>query len=709
MALQNTSYIDTRYSVFSNVGRDLYNITQLNWPVYDTISQCGSLLQIASSIPVPILSSPFSIVSRIIAEVDKLQNLKDSCLTLVEQATIMICAVLLILKDHPEELPPDMKANVATFEKELKKTELLMEKWARMSWIRRFFKRFTIKKDVESHKNYLNTAYEVFQIEMALDLHVLLFHMHQNMAAIRKTVPEAGREVEIIRELVHQPLPVSPDACIFRHGDFIPDHPFRSKRFLYGKIDHGRLTSNGSVVVRKLYRTDQMAKKEFQRETKAWKALSDSGLVRFLGQSERDSTNPFIILECQDMNLQTGMKHMLNSADVCVSFLNALDVVEGVASALLYLATDFKLGRHEWEECLKASNLLINREGRPILGRNLVESAPQLDLDCTQQLDRILIDFYGLVDKMLFGDKPFFPFATWSAVGERRDLAYLRPLMMLIAWKPSIDFRIIANRIFDVANRLRAIPDRSFSSIRQELLATDSLYHAFSFRPEIPWDAKLFDIGYVRGEEFVVLCNGIDKYWSCIIVERNVEISTSPVIPETDIKSFPGGIRRYKFCNMNHATMMRQLDSQKMTDTVSATRFLRDISSRIFDEYGESHGIRISDIILVVAISNYPSGASITFADETTSPPESFYFYCLPVPDWGYWSVHDTPTGQRDIDGARIAIVSRRQAIYFIQLQEEDCENQEKCRGSGTTDMSDTVVGLTTNVARGRPVMGHSG
>jgi len=116
--------------------------------------------------------------------------------------------------------------------------------------------------------------------------------------------------------------------------------------------------------------------------------------------------------------------------------------------------------------------------------------------------------------------------------------------MILIAWKPSVNFQIIANHVFDMANCLRTIPDISFSSIQQELLATDGLYHTFSIHPERPWNAKLFDIGYVRKEEFVVLCNAKDKYGCCITVERNVEISTVPALPETDIKSFPGGIHQ---------------------------------------------------------------------------------------------------------------------------------------------------------------------
>jgi hypothetical protein len=113
--------------------------------------------------------------------------------------------------------------------------------------------------------------------------------------------------------------------------------------------------------------------------------------------------------------------------------------------------------------------------------------------------------------------------------------------MILIAWRPSITFKIITDRIFEFADRLRLIEDKSFSNMRRELLAIDGLYHAFSFRPNRPWNVKLFDVGYVSGEEFVFLCNAMDEYNLPIAVEIIPEVST---LPEASVKSFPGGVRR---------------------------------------------------------------------------------------------------------------------------------------------------------------------
>ena len=123
-------------------------------------------------------------------------------------------------------------------------------------------------------------------------------------------------------------------------------------------------------------------------------------------------------------------------------------------------------------------------------------------------------------------------------------MAHLRPLMTLIAWRPSITFQEIAERIFNFSRRIAAIHNVSWSDLRQELLATDGLCHALPFRPERAWNVKLFDIGYVRGGDFVKICNAMDKYNLCITAEKDVEMSTVPPIAETDIKLFPGGICR---------------------------------------------------------------------------------------------------------------------------------------------------------------------
>ena len=53
----------------------------------------------------------------------------------------------------------------------------------------------------------------------------------------------------------------------------------------------------------------------------------------------------------------------------------------------------------------------------------------------------------------------------------------------------------------------------------------------------------------------------------------------------------------------------------------------------------------------MTAIANYPAGAGIVFNDKNVNPPAEFYFYCLPVPEWGYWSLCDTPSGPEEIPG----------------------------------------------------------
>lgn len=118
---------------------------------------------------------------------------------------------------------------------------------------------------------------------------------------------------------------------------------------------------------------------------------------------------------------------------------------------------------------------------------------------------------------------------------------------------------------------------------------------------------------------------------------------------------------------------MRCLNHFRVVDSARTTQLLRDLAPRVVETFGASHHINASNLILseclchshgccvenmilaVTAIMDYPSGAGIVFQDENRSQP--FYFYRLPPPKWGYWSVRDTPSGgEEDMDGTTIKI-----------------------------------------------------
>ncbi|TDL30127.1 hypothetical protein BD410DRAFT_52906 [Rickenella mellea] len=636
------------------------------------VSEIATILDLVAPISghVPLLGPIATTAANIVGLLDNLHNLKESCSILAIRAAHLTYEIAQTLESvPPERVSPKMAVNITTLCENLQSIETFMHGCAKMSWFGRFWKRFTIQKDVLRYSSCLEDAFKQFQMQAILHLSEVLVGIDHVTVRMQDDIIRTGRVVTEIRKQVLRPVE---DARIFRRGDVIASRSSKSTQFTFGRIEHAKLTDGALVLWKRYNRHDSRAMEEFEREKEAWKSLSHPYLVQFLGQSAPGSAIPSIVLTgCLDANLQDVVRVKLADNNICVSFLSGLDVLQGVASGLLYLAKEFQLEAQELENCAKVSNFLINPDGRPILGRNLVEHVPNPNGDTPHQhLDRLLELIYFITEDILFGNDRVFPYTSWSAVGEGRSLAHLRPLLRLVSWNPSLQFSDMVKRMCDLDFRLRQLKSPSFNLIRQELLDTQTLYHAMSIFPRQPWAVDLFDVGYVRQESFVFLCNARSMDGRDIPIEREAEFPTLPDLAR-NATSFPDGVFQYTFCNTNHASIQRRLNSQK-ADTVVATHLFQDILSRIYNEHRSCHQIRLSDLIIVTGIISLPSGAGIVWQD---SCPEFFYFYLLPEKSqpWGYWSTDDLPTGATEnIIGADIYSAMNPQQIDFIQFQEEE-------------------------------------
>lgn len=109
----------------------------------------------------------------------------------------------------------------------------------------------------------------------------------------------------------------------------------------------------------------------------------------------------------------------------------------------------------------------------------------------------------------------------------------------------------MVQRILDLSDNFDAnspLSTVSFPNIRKRLLAVEGLQHFMYIRPRQAWAAKLFDIGYVRQEQFVRLVNiqdtsHLDNH-TLAIIEDQVTLSL-PSIQDDDIVNLPGNITRY--------------------------------------------------------------------------------------------------------------------------------------------------------------------
>ncbi|KAL4259806.1 hypothetical protein AB1N83_006890 [Pleurotus pulmonarius] len=189
-------------------------------------------------------------------------------------------------------------------------------------------------------------------------------------------------------------------------------------------------------------------------------------------------------------------------------------------------------------------------------------------------------------------------------------------------------------------------------------------------RPRQAWSARVFDIGYVRQEQFIPLVNIQDAYNpDTLAIIEDQAILTLPSVQDDDIVALPGNVTRYTFRNTDNASIQRRLNGRMLSDSAGAVQLLLQFAPKVIREYGEGHdNLRPSDLILVCGSIDHPSGAGITFRE---TPPHEFYFYELPAESepWGIWSLSGDLNGQT-LDAT--SITSNVQSISFVQLEGED-------------------------------------
>lgn len=130
-----------------------------------------------------------------------------------------------------------------------------------------------------------------------------------------------------------------------------------------------------------------------------------------------------------------------------------------------------------------------------------------------------------------------------TAVGEKRQFSHLRMLLRLVAWNEFMEFPAFEERISSLTELVTIQPQPlPFPQIRKAVLSMKGVQHGAPFRPSTYWDVKLYDVGYVRGEEFVFLLNSRDMShlnYTPIVMED--EFILSPYI-SNQMKRFDNGI-----------------------------------------------------------------------------------------------------------------------------------------------------------------------
>ena len=166
-----------------------------------------------------------------------------------------------------------------------------------------------------------------------------------------------------------------------------------------------------------------------------------------------------------------------------------------------------------------------------------------------------------------------------TAVGEKRQFPHLRMLLRFVAWNEFMEFPAFEERISSLTELVTIQPQPlPFPQIREAALSIKGIQHGAPFRPSTYWGVKLYDVGYVRGEEFVFLLNSQDMSdlnYTSIIMED--EFITSPDV-SSQIKRFGNGVcqwvRSYLFIKLTFADLGVLLCASDLNFTTHAVQLL---------------------------------------------------------------------------------------------------------------------------------------
>ncbi|KAL4259807.1 hypothetical protein AB1N83_006889 [Pleurotus pulmonarius] len=414
----------------------------------NVLANSKAILDIVSAAPVPILGPVLSAATKVLAEVEAARALKESCIILATRATSIVYSIYVAVMN---QTPPSTisELNIISLSETLHDIANLMRRLSRISWFMFILKRFSIRQQIDLQTARLEDTFKCFQIQETLHISSVLQSFSQRFQAIQDSEVIPSSQIE-------------------------DDIDMNARGFKYGTLVRGRY-NNKVIICKRYHYDDEDSLKEFIREKATWMVLRHPGIVRYLGCSPAGHPHPYVVLSAQHGNAAMIFRQRLQQQSVGGSFLSALSILRSVASALRHVGTHFQLHPTELDEFAKVSNFMVDQQGSPVLGCNIVMKAPEKGRPRKDQLDRLLGLFYMLVEQLLFDDQPVFPFECWKAVGEHRPFPHLRPLLRLAAWDPCVDFTNMVQRILDLSDSLVAFspfppPTVPFPAIRKGLL-----------------------------------------------------------------------------------------------------------------------------------------------------------------------------------------------------------------------------------------------
>ncbi|KAG9036531.1 hypothetical protein FRB95_008586 [Tulasnella sp. JGI-2019a] len=335
-----------------------------------------------------------------------------------------------------------------------------------------------------------------------------VLHRHDRLeSAVEKLVLQNNAATAPI-----QPAPLDSDIQYFNRWDLrlvktIQQCP--KKPALYW----AEYEASGKVVraVVKIFPASAKSKSQdyIDDEIKRIKELWHPHLPQLLGRSLPKADRPFLVLsDYTERNVRNDLEPKLLK-DPVGGFMAALEVLEGVASAMNYLREQPGMGIAALNACSQVPTFRLGTSGQVLVGHGLFYSEPWTgDPVTSASPDNLLINrFWRITMELLYGDENAIDWGDWNSI--QTAAPHVQPFLTLTSFDcPS--FECLSERLTGLLGSLESrLMDGSlnYSQIRTAMSAIPGVDLDYLYLPPIPLDVALGDIGYIKGDTFVKLYN----------------------------------------------------------------------------------------------------------------------------------------------------------------------------------------------------------
>jgi len=655
----------------------------------------------ADTIKIPSLSKAFATLSNILDAVQRVRRLKDECWSLAEKAARVLVAVRSQLDTDArlttsERLETHLRLLVETVEAIHTTVQLAcMSKWK--TW---FLKEESLETRVKDCQQRLNDILNLFLVTSVIEFQDLpdVLKTRQMIIDYDKSSTERYAEVKqgqerIVAALnsVHQRLSEASvdaqsnnDVRIVSTGEIVSGDIFmttsQGHQLYYAELRGPRV----HAVILKSYAGRVDAEKAFVRDLSRWREQTSPYLMQLIGRSSKEAKLPYLVFTgVIPQDVRSFMRDQHLRAPM-TGFISTLKMIEGLASACEYLGNSGLVTTGELSQSTQLSNLMLNTEGKIIVGRNMLDAVENTAISSQVPSDMWMKDH--LVEngmKLIFGRA--INFADWQEVAGFTGMPYLRALVKYIAFYTNYSMVDMVNNLQDLYRRLQdqqmELGPLTFQQIRAAMMESPVINHNHVFRPPTHVDVALGDLGYIDTQTgtpvFVKLANFLHELGHHVYHDPLTVISASPD-PCWEMCQNPDGSCCYTFKYPQYIHIRRLHSSTFLQDHKHAWQFLIDNASMLEEKFCKGQGLTLHQLILVVGIEEELRRAYLEVCHDLEQPDtiEAIHFHEDGTPTttaWGHWSLSpDSLENEFSSEHFSIRFTRYPQNIAFAQLEDGD-------------------------------------